>query len=116
MCLGAVPRAREAWIAAELFKQLTKVDLVHIPYKGSVPALTDVVSGQVQLMFVNTLSAIQYVCTGRLRVLELAEIKEKLMIQGVEVAPSTPEQFSRLIAADAERLGRVAKTAKMRLD
>lgn len=158
-------------IGTEMFKQMTKVDLVHIPYKGSAQALTDVISGQVQLMLVNAASAIQHIRAGRLRVLgvstaqrlaiapevptiaeagvpgyeltvwngmaapsatprgiivrlnrelvrvlELAEVKKKLTSQGLEVTPNTPEQFARLIVADTARLGRVAKTAKMRVD
>jgi len=56
-------------IAAEVFKQMAEVDLVHIPYKGSAAALTDVVSGRVNAMFVNALSSVEYVRAGRLRAL-----------------------------------------------
>ena len=54
-------------VAGELLKQLAKIDLIHVPYKGSPAALTDVIAGQVPMMFANTLSAIQHVRTGRLR-------------------------------------------------
>jgi len=56
-------------LAGELFKSLARVNLVHVPYKGSGPALTDVVGGQVQIMFSNLTSAVPLVKSGRLRAL-----------------------------------------------
>ncbi len=56
-------------LAGELFKSLARVNLVHVPYKGSGPALTDLVGGQVQLMFCNLTAALPHVKTGRLRAL-----------------------------------------------
>src|SRR5262252_5329595 len=58
-----------AHLAAELFKAMTGVDMVHIPYKGAQPALTDVVAGRAQLMFATSASAIPYIKAGRLRAL-----------------------------------------------
>lgn len=71
-------------IGAEMFKQLTRLDLVHVPYKGSAQALTDVISGQVQLMFVNTASSMPYVRAGRLRVLGISTV------QRAAIAPDVP--------------------------
>ncbi|MEI8035698.1 MAG: tripartite tricarboxylate transporter substrate binding protein [Betaproteobacteria bacterium] len=71
-------------ISAELFKQLTKTDLTHVPYKGSAQAMTDVIGGQIQLMFVNTVSATQYVRNGRLRVLGITTA------QRASFAPEVP--------------------------
>jgi len=56
-------------LSAELFKAMAGVDMVHIPYKGSQPALTDVIAGQCQVMFATSASAIPYVKAGRLRAL-----------------------------------------------
>ena len=56
-------------MSAELFKQLTKVDMVHVPYKGSAPALTDLLGGQVQLMFDNIPSSLPHIRAGKLRAL-----------------------------------------------
>ena len=56
-------------IAGELFKMMTGVNLVHVPYRGGGPALTDLLGGQVQVMFVTTVSSIEYIKTGRLRAL-----------------------------------------------
>jgi tripartite-type tricarboxylate transporter receptor subunit TctC len=56
-------------IAGELFKLKTGVDMVHVPYKGGGPAVTDTLGGQVQLLFVSLPAALQYVKAGRLRAL-----------------------------------------------
>jgi tripartite-type tricarboxylate transporter receptor subunit TctC len=53
-------------LAGELFKLMTGADIVHVPYRGSVPALTDLQGGQIQLMFENMPGAIELVRSGRL--------------------------------------------------
>ncbi|HEX2566325.1 MAG TPA: tripartite tricarboxylate transporter substrate binding protein [Burkholderiales bacterium] len=58
-----------AHLAAELFKAMTGVDMVHVPYKGAQPALTDVLSGQDQLMFATSASVLPFIKAGRLRAL-----------------------------------------------
>jgi tripartite-type tricarboxylate transporter receptor subunit TctC len=56
-------------IPGELFKMMTGVDLVHVPYRGTGPALTDLLGGQVQVMFVGIPATIEYVIAGKLRAL-----------------------------------------------
>jgi tripartite-type tricarboxylate transporter receptor subunit TctC len=56
-------------VAGELFKMMTGVDMVHVPYRGAAPALTDLMSGQVQVLFTSAPSSIEYVRTGKLRAL-----------------------------------------------
>jgi tripartite-type tricarboxylate transporter receptor subunit TctC len=56
-------------MAGELFKIMVGVDMVHVPYRGSPPALTDLLGGQVQMMFAPLPSSIEYVETGKLRAL-----------------------------------------------
>jgi len=58
-----------AHLAAELFKTMAGVEMVHVPYKGAQPALTDVIAGRAQLMFATSASVIPYVKAGRLRAL-----------------------------------------------
>jgi tripartite-type tricarboxylate transporter receptor subunit TctC len=58
-----------AHLAGELFKTMAGVDIVHVPYKGAQPALTDVIAGQVQMMFATSASVIPYIKAGRLRAL-----------------------------------------------
>jgi tripartite-type tricarboxylate transporter receptor subunit TctC len=54
-------------MAGELFKMMAGVDMVHVPYRGSPPALTDLLAGQVQMMFGPVSSSIAYVKAGKLR-------------------------------------------------
>ncbi|HMA72653.1 MAG TPA: tripartite tricarboxylate transporter substrate binding protein [Xanthobacteraceae bacterium] len=56
-------------IAGELFKMMAGVNLVHVPYRGSAPALTDMISGQVQVMFDVLTSSLQHIRSGALRAL-----------------------------------------------
>jgi tripartite-type tricarboxylate transporter receptor subunit TctC len=71
-----------AHLAGELFKAMTGVDMVHVPYKGAQPALTDVIAGQAQLMFATSASVIPYVKAGRLRALAVTSARR---------SPSVPE-------------------------
>ena len=56
-------------LAGELFKMMTALNMLHVPYRGDAPALTDLIGGQVQVMFAVLPSAIEYVRTGKLRAL-----------------------------------------------
>jgi tripartite-type tricarboxylate transporter receptor subunit TctC len=56
-------------VAGELFKMMTGVDMVHVPYRGVAPALADLIAGQVQVMFFTTVSSIEYIKAVRLRAL-----------------------------------------------
>jgi tripartite-type tricarboxylate transporter receptor subunit TctC len=56
-------------VGGELFKMMTGVDMVHVPYRGSGPALADLLGGQVQVMFDTMASSIEYIKAGNLRAL-----------------------------------------------
>jgi tripartite-type tricarboxylate transporter receptor subunit TctC len=56
-------------VAGELFKLMSGVDLVHVPYRGGAPALTDLIAGQVQVYFATTPASIEYIRAGTLRAL-----------------------------------------------
>jgi tripartite-type tricarboxylate transporter receptor subunit TctC len=60
---GSSPR-----LAGELFKLMTGIDMVHVPYRGGAPALSDLIAGQVEVMFSN-LPAVEYIRAGKLRAL-----------------------------------------------
>ena len=62
-------------LTGELFKLQTRIDVAHIPYKGSSPALTDLVGGQVQFMFDNMPSSWPLVQSGKLRALAVTSAK-----------------------------------------
>jgi len=56
-------------LSGELFKTMTGIEMTHVPYKGSSPALTDLMGGQVQLMFDNLPSSLSFIKAGKLRAL-----------------------------------------------
>jgi tripartite-type tricarboxylate transporter receptor subunit TctC len=56
-------------VAGELFKMMTGSNLLHVPYRGNAPALTDLIGGQVHVMFDPILSSIEHIRSGRLRAL-----------------------------------------------
>ena len=62
-------------LAGELFKSMTGTDLLHVPYKGSAPAMTDLLGGQISIMFDNMPSAIQHVRSGKLRPIAVTTAK-----------------------------------------
>jgi YVTN family beta-propeller protein len=71
-------------VAGELFKMMTGADMVHVPYRGAAPALTDMIGGQVQVMFDNTASTIEHLRAGRLRALAVTTATRS------EVLPNIP--------------------------
>jgi len=56
-------------VSGELFKMMTGVNMVHVPYRGAAPALTDLLGGQVQVMFGTISSSIEHIRAGKLRAL-----------------------------------------------
>jgi tripartite-type tricarboxylate transporter receptor subunit TctC len=62
-------------LSGELFKTMAGVSMNHIPYKGSAPALTDLIGGQVQLMFDNLPSSMPHIKAGKLRALAVTSAK-----------------------------------------
>ncbi len=71
-------------MSGELFKMMTGVTMVHVPYRGAAPALTDMIGGQVQVMFDNLPSSIEYVRTGKLRALAVTTARRS------EILPDIP--------------------------
>ena len=58
-------------ITPELFKMMAGVNMVHVPYRGVAPALTDLLGGQLQVVFVNVAPSIEYIRAGKLRALAI---------------------------------------------
>jgi tripartite-type tricarboxylate transporter receptor subunit TctC len=98
-------------LAGELFNMMTGVAMVHVPYRGSAPALTDLLGGQVQVMFDALPSSIEHVRTGKLRALAVTTAArspalpdiptlsdfvpgfEASVWQGIGVPKSTPHEI-----------------------
>jgi tripartite-type tricarboxylate transporter receptor subunit TctC len=71
-------------VSGELFKMMTGVNMVHVPYRGGAPALTDMISGQVQVMFDNVPTSIEFIRAGKLRPLAVTTATRS------EVLPDLP--------------------------
>jgi tripartite-type tricarboxylate transporter receptor subunit TctC len=70
-------------LSGELFKMMTGTDMVHVPYRGTGPALTDLLGGHVQVMFGSLLASIEYIRAGRLRALAVSSAKRLAALPGV---------------------------------
>jgi tripartite-type tricarboxylate transporter receptor subunit TctC len=113
-------------LAGELFRSMAGLDMIHVPYKGSAPALTDVIGGQVSLMFDAGVSALPQVRAGKLRGLavtsakrsssapDLPTVAEAGNLPGYEatiwfglVAPAaTPREIVQRLSAEFARVAR----------
>jgi tripartite-type tricarboxylate transporter receptor subunit TctC len=115
-----------AHLAGELFKAMTGVEMVHVPYKGAQPALTDVIAGQAQLMFATSASVVPYIKAGRLRALAVTTAQrsatvpelptlseagvpgfEAITWHGVVVPAATPWPLIERLNADIVRVLRM---------
>ena len=67
-------------LSGELFRLVAGIDLLHVPYKGSGPAVTDLVGGQVQIMFDGAPSLIAHIQSGKLRVLAAASASRNALV------------------------------------
>jgi tripartite-type tricarboxylate transporter receptor subunit TctC len=63
-------------LSGELFKMMAGVNMIHVPYRGDAPALTDLLAGQVQLCFSGLVSSIEYIRTGKVRALAVTTAKQ----------------------------------------
>jgi len=77
--IGSAPH-----VSGELFKMMTRVDMTHVPYRGAGLALTDLIGGQVQVMFASTPETIEYIRGGTLRALAVSTATRS------EVLPNIP--------------------------
>jgi tripartite-type tricarboxylate transporter receptor subunit TctC len=110
-------------LAGELFKSLAHVDIVHVPYKGGGPAMTDLLGGHVQMMFDNIITSLPHIREGKLRPLAVtAPTRSKVMpevptmaeagLPGQEVsgwvglvAPAgTPPEIITLLSTEVARI------------
>ena len=160
-----------AHLAGELFKTMTKTDMVHIPYKGAGPALIDTLAGQCQVMFATAVSVQPYLQSGRLRplavttaarsknfpalpsvaeagvpgfeatswhgvvapagtpqaaiarlnaetnkVLQQADIRDRLAAQGADVVGGTPQQFGDYIRSEVPKWAKVIRDSGAKAD
>ena len=80
---ASVGKGSQPHLAGEMFKQMAGVDMVHVPYSGAAPAMTDLVSGQMDLAFLNAPPVLPHVQTGKVRALALTTLKRSAQLPGV---------------------------------
>jgi tripartite-type tricarboxylate transporter receptor subunit TctC len=82
--MGSAGVGSSQHLAGELFKMMTNVNLVHVPYRGGAPAIADLLGGHIQIMFDALPESIEYIRTGRLRPLAVTTANR------LEVLPRVP--------------------------
>ncbi len=70
-------------LTTELFKMIAGIDMVHVPYKGGAPATTDLIGGQVGVMFNNVITAVPHVKSGKLRALAVTTARRSAALPDV---------------------------------
>jgi tripartite-type tricarboxylate transporter receptor subunit TctC len=113
-------------IAGELLKLKTGIELLHVPYKGGGPAVTDTIGEQVPLIFVTAPAAMSHVRAGKLRPLAvttlkrspgaLPDVRQKLIEQGGDPVGGPPEQRERIVKAELRKWAEVIQQAKIKVD
>ena len=96
-----------AHIAGELFKMMTGVDMVHVPYRGAALALTDLIGGQVQVMIDNMAASLEHIRAGRLRALAVTTATRLEMLPDV---PTVGEFVPGFEASSMNGLGAPKRT------
>ena len=89
-------------VCGELFKMMTGVNMLHVPYRGAGPALADLLGGQVQVCFGGVISAIEYIRAGRLRALAVTTASRLEALQDI---PSLSEFLPGYEATDWKGIG-----------
>lgn len=101
-------------LAGELFKSMAGVEIVHVPYKGSTPALTDLLGGQVQMMFIELSTVLSQIEAGKLRALAVGSIARSPSLPDVPAMAEVLPGFQALtwfgmVAPPATQAGLVGK-------
>jgi tripartite-type tricarboxylate transporter receptor subunit TctC len=111
-------------LSGELFNLKTGIKMVHVPYRGSAPSLTALISGEVGLSFANIPAISAHVKSGRLRPLSEAivrasrasDVQQRLQDLGAEPVGNTPEVFGKLFREEVARWAEVVKVSGARAD
>jgi tripartite-type tricarboxylate transporter receptor subunit TctC len=172
--LGSAGNGSSNHLSAEVLKLLTKMPMQHVPYKGSGPAMTDVIAGNITGMFDVLITSIPQMRGGRVRALAVTsakrspyipevptmdesgvpgyneagsdlwfgivgpagipkpivaklnekliealrapDMRERIRIQAFDLWTSTPEEFTKVVAADRAKWGKIVNAAGARID
>lgn len=89
--------ASVAHLAGELFKGMAGVKIVHVAYKGNAPAVTDLLGGQVEMMFLNFGSALPHIRSGKLRALAIGSEKRSSLLPNLPTVSETLPGFVSMV-------------------
>ena len=157
-------------LAGELFKTMARIEMTHVPYKGNVPAITDLLAGQTTLLFATMPTVLPHAKAGKLRalatigsvrsaaapelptvaetlpgfevnnwvglfapagtpadivrkwnvevnkIMQGADLKQRLLAEGARFAPNTPDQFSEFVKSEIAKWAPVVKASGARVD
>jgi tripartite-type tricarboxylate transporter receptor subunit TctC len=106
--MGSAGIGSAGHLAGELFKMMADVSLVHEPYRGNAPALTNLIAGRVEVLFPSAASSIEYVKTGKVRGLAVTGAPHR---PRRHAAAGIAGQFGKLIVDETEKWGKVIKFA-----
>src|SRR6185369_12968603 len=81
--MGSVGIGGNPHVAGELFKIMSGIDMVHVPYRSAAAVLTDLLAGQVQVYFASSLSSKEYIKNGQLRALAITAATRTDLVPGV---------------------------------
>ena len=84
-------------LTGELFKSMAHIDMTHVPYKGSAPALTDLLGGQVQLMFSTMISGMPHIQSGKLKALAVTSKQRAAVLPNVPALAETVPGFETIV-------------------
>ncbi|MES2561089.1 MAG: tripartite tricarboxylate transporter substrate-binding protein, partial [Pseudomonadota bacterium] len=141
---GSAGTGAASHLAMEHFKSVAGVDIVHVPYTGSAPAVVALLSGEIQLSMFSAGSVLAHIRSGKIRALvqwsgvfapagtpreiirklnqkinqslTRPDVKEQLSRVGVEPAGGTSEQFARFIRTEVVKWGKVIEGAGIKAD
>ena len=107
--MGSAGIGSTGHLAGELFKMMAGVNLIHVPYRGNAPALTDLMGGQIEVLFPSLGSSIEYVKTGKLRALAVTGDTRSDALPDLrtvaETLPGDAERSARLMSASGTGAG-----------
>lgn len=83
LSIGSFGNGTTSHLAAEMFKLMAGVDIVHVPYKGSAPAMTDLIGGQIPLTFDTNVAAMPVIASGKVKALGIASKTPSPQMPGV---------------------------------
>jgi tripartite-type tricarboxylate transporter receptor subunit TctC len=83
LSIGSAGNGSPGHVAGELFQMMTGVSMIHVPYRGAPPALTDLLGGQIQVMIASTTASIEHVRAGALRALAVTTAERLDVLPGI---------------------------------